>query len=98
MYVDNLVTVVNTLDEVTNVKKECAELFQKGNFILHQWNSNIPVLKSDNVDAESEMTNASQIFNPGESEAKIISLDWKKTSDKISVITPPRKEKKATKI
>ena len=36
IHVDDLVTGENTLDEVRNVKRQSAELFQKGGFILHK--------------------------------------------------------------
>ena len=49
-------------------------------------------LESDNVDAESELTYAKQIFCHDESKTKIQGLGWKKTSDKISVIILSMKE------
>ena len=55
MYADDLVTGGNTLDEVRNAKKESAELFQRGSFILHKWNSSVSALNSGNVDAESDL-------------------------------------------
>ena len=56
IYADDLVTGGNPLDDVRNVKKESAQLFQKGGFILHKSNSNVSALESNNVDAESELT------------------------------------------
>ena len=38
----------NTLDEVRNIKKQSAKLIQKGDFILHKSNSNIPTLQKVN--------------------------------------------------
>lgn len=65
-YVDDLVTRGNTLDEVSNVKKKSVELFQKGIFITYKGNSNMSGRESHNVDVESELTFAKQIFNHDE--------------------------------
>ena len=45
-------------------------------------------LESDNVDAESELTYAKQVCSHDESETKVISLGWNKSSDKIFVVIP----------
>ena len=42
--VDDLVTGSNNLEEV----KEIKQLFEKGGFNLHKWNSNVPELESQN--------------------------------------------------
>lgn len=44
--------------------------------------------ESHNVDVESELTFAKQIFNHDESEFKILVLGWNKSSGKINVVTP----------
>ena len=49
-------------------------------------------LESDNVDAESELTYAKQIFSHDESKTKIQGLGWSRTSDKISVVILSMKE------
>ena len=51
-----MVSQENTLDKVKNVTRESVELFQKQDFILQKWNSNVSASKSNNVDAESELT------------------------------------------
>ena len=43
MYVDDLVTEVDTLDKVKNLKEKSVVLFQKGGFSLHKCNSNVSV-------------------------------------------------------
>ena len=63
MYVDDLVTGGNTLDEVNNLKRESVNLFQKGGFTLHKWNSNVPALESETTDTETELSYAKQIFS-----------------------------------
>ena len=66
-----MVSRENTLDKVKNVTRESVELFQKQDFILQKWNSNVSASKSNNVDAESELTYVKQIFGHNESETKI---------------------------
>ena len=92
-----MVTGKNTSDEVRNVKKGSVELFGKGDFILHMWNSNVSALESVNVDRESEMTYVKPRFSHNESETKILGLGWNKSSDKIYVVIRSMKEKKAIK-
>ena len=70
-HIDDLVSRENTLDKVKNVTRESVELFQKQDFILQKWNSNVSASKSNNVDAESELTYVKQIFGHNESETKI---------------------------
>ena len=43
MCVDDLVTEVDTLDKVKNLKEKSVVLFQKGGFSLHKCNSNVSV-------------------------------------------------------
>lgn len=54
-------------------------------------------LESDNVDRESELNYAKQIFSHDESKTKILVRGWNKSSDKIFSVIPFMKEKKATK-
>ena len=44
MYVDNLVTGRESLQEVEKIKSDSIELFEKGGFKLHIWHSNEPSL------------------------------------------------------
>ena len=44
MYVDNLVTGRESLQEVEKIKSDSIELFEKGGFKLHKWHSNEPNL------------------------------------------------------
>ena len=43
MYVDDLVTEVDTLDKVKNLKEKSVVLFQKGGFSFRKCNSNASV-------------------------------------------------------
>ena len=49
MYVDDLVTGGESLNKVKTIKEKSIELFKKGSFNLHKWNSNVPSLESKSV-------------------------------------------------
>ena len=55
MYVDDLVSGSNAIEEVEVIKQKSIELFRKGGFNLHKWHSNIPSLQSFNTKSESEL-------------------------------------------
>ena len=56
MYVDDLVTGGESLDEVKTIKEKTIELFKKGGFNLHKWNSNVSSLESKGAEGEHELT------------------------------------------
>ena len=60
MYIDDLVSGSNTIEEVEVIKQKSIELFRKGGFNLHKWHSNIPSLQSSNTKSESELTYAKE--------------------------------------
>ena len=86
MYVDDLVTGYNNAEEIQEIKQKTVQLFKKGCFNLHKWNSNIPELESENSNP-SELTYAKQVLNHGSNERKILALGWNKRNDTLSVIT-----------
>ena len=87
MYVDDLVTGGNNLEEVKEIKQNSVQLFKKGGFNLHKWNSNVPAeLESENSN-QSELTYAKQVLNQGRNETKILGLEWNKRNDTLSVVT-----------
>ena len=73
IYVDDLVTGGNNLEEVKEIKQNSVQLFKKGGFNLHKWNSNVSELKSENNN-QSELTYAKQVLNQGSNETKILGL------------------------
>ena len=73
MYVNDLITRGNNLEEVEEVKQSSVQLFKKGSFNLHKWNSNVPELESENSN-QSELTCAKQVLNQGSNETKILGL------------------------
>ena len=91
LYVDDLVTGGNNLEEVKEIKKNSVQLFKKGSFNLHKWKSNMPTLESDNSN-QSQLTYAKQVLNQGSNETKILRLDWNKQNDTLSVVTPTLKK------
>ena len=86
MYVDDLVTGGESLDEVKIIKEKSIELFKKGGFNLHKWNSNVPSLESKSAEGKQELTYAKQILSQDSNEIKILSLCWNKEKDNISVV------------
>ena len=83
MYVDDLVSRGTNLVEVENLKQKSIKLFSKGGFNLHKWPSNILSLEND--DANSEQTNAKQLFCNNSGYTKILGLGWNKVTDKIDI-------------
>ena len=86
MYVDDLLTGGNNLEEVKEIKQNSVQLFKKTGFNLHKWNSNVPELESKNSN-QSELTYAKQVLNQGSNETKILSLGWSRRNDGLSLVT-----------
>ena len=87
MYVDDLVTWGNNLEEVKEIKQKSVQLFKKGGLNLHKWNSNVPELESENSN-QSELTYAKEVLNQGSNKTKIFGLEWNRGNDTPSVVTP----------
>ena len=91
MYVDDLVTGCNNLEEVKEIKQNSVQLFKKGDFNLHKWNSNVPKFERKNSN-QSELTYAKQVLNQGSNETKIFGQGWNNRNDTLSVVTPTLKK------
>ena len=52
MYVDDLVTGGESLQEVEKIKSDSIELFEKGGFKLHKWHSNETNLETNDLNSE----------------------------------------------
>ena len=63
MYVDDLVKAGESLNEVKIIKEKTIELFKKGGFSLHKWNSNVPSLERKSAEGKQELTYAKQILS-----------------------------------
>ena len=83
--------------EVKKIKEKTIELFKKGGFNLHKWNSHVPSLESKSAEGKQELTYAKQILSQDSNEIKILGLCWNKEKDNISVVKPITKEKWPTK-
>ena len=93
MYVDDLVSGSNTVEEVEVIKQKSIELFGKSGFNLHKWHSNIPSLQSSNTKSESELTYAKEKLKG----TKILGVPWDKNRDNLSIVVPEFNEKLITK-
>ena len=51
MYVDDLVTGGECLEEVEKIKSDSIELFEKGGVKLHKWHSKEPNLETNNLNS-----------------------------------------------
>ena len=58
IYVDDLVSGGNILNEVEVIKQNSIELFGKGGFNLHKWHSNISLLEKSGSNKNYELTHA----------------------------------------
>ena len=85
------------MGEVKIIKEKSIELFKKGGFNLHKWNSNVPSLESTSVEGKQELTYAKQILSQDSNEIKMFGMFWNKEKDNISVVKPILKEKRPTK-
>ena len=97
MYVDDLVSGSNTIEEVEVIKQKSIELFRKGGFNLHKWHSNIPSLQSSNTKSESELAYATEKFKNTTDLTKILGVPWDKNRDNLSIVVPEFNEKLITK-
>ena len=97
MYVDDLVSGSNAIEEDEVIKQKSIELFRKGRFNLHKWHSNIASLQSSNTKSESEFTYAKEKFKNIADLAKIIGVPWDKNRDNLSIVVPELNEKLITK-
>ena len=97
MYVDDLVSDSNTIEEVEVIKQKSTELFQKGGFNLHKSHSNIPSLQSSNIKSESELTYAKEKFKNTADLTIILGVPWDKNRDNFSIVVPEFNEKLKTK-
>ena len=60
MYVDDLVTGGESLQEVEKIKSDSIELFEKGGFKLHKWHSNEPNIETIDLNSEKELNFAKE--------------------------------------
>ena len=93
MYVDDLVSGSNTIEEVEIIKQKSIELFRKGRFNLRKWHSNILSLQSSNAKSESGLTYAKEKIKNTADLTEIIGVPWDKNRDNLPVVIPEFNEK-----
>ena len=93
MYVDDLVSGSNTIEEVEVINQKFIELFRKSGFNLRKWHSNILSLQSSNAKSESGLNYAKEKIKNTADLTKIIGVPWDKNRDNLSVVIPEFNEK-----
>ena len=92
MYVDDLVTGGESLQEVEKIKSDSIELFEKGGFKLHKWHSNETNLETNDLNSEKELNFAKEHLGTKANETKILGLNWDKQRDKFRVEIPTERQ------
>ena len=93
LYVDDLITGDTNVEKVKHLKETAIDIFQKGDFELHKWHSNIPELESEvKPSDESDQSFAKQQLGVGNDETKLLGLQWNKAEDTITVTFPECEE------
>ena len=93
MYVNDLVSGGNILNEVEVIKQKSIELIVTSGFNLHRWHSKISLLeKLDSKNSEAP-TYAKQLFPYNKSNTKVLDLGWNKVSDTLFLILPTYQQK-----
>ncbi|XP_018374271.1 PREDICTED: uncharacterized protein LOC108768369 [Trachymyrmex cornetzi] len=77
-YVDDLVTGVDTLQEVSNIKAETSQLLLEGHFELRKWSSNVPMIR-DNPSVQNDKEFV--LSCDKECETRTLGLGWNCNTD-----------------
>ena len=75
MYVDDLVTGRESLQELEKIKCDSIKLFEKGGFKLHKWHSNAPNLETNSLSSQKELNFAKEHLGTKANETKILGLN-----------------------
>ena len=78
MYFDDFVTGGKSLQQVEKIKSDSIELFEKGRFKLHKWNSNEPDLETNDLSSQKELNFAKEHLGIKANKTKILGLNWEK--------------------
>ena len=78
MYFDDFVTGGKSLQQVEKIKSDSIELFEKGRFKLHKWNSNEPDLETNDLSSQKELNFAKEQLGIKANKTKILGLNWEK--------------------
>ena len=85
LYVDDIITGEDTVDQVHELKGTAIGVFKQAGFELHKWNSNVPELEADNQLTEDSQTYAKEQLGVKTNEAKLLGLPWEKVEDTLAV-------------
>ena len=90
LYVDDLVSGGNAVEEVERLKETAIEIFDRAQFTLHKWHSNVEELESSDPEnsSETEQSYAKTQLGVKSQETKQLGVPWNKVEDKIGVEFP----------
>ena len=95
MYVDDLLTGGQTVQQVQTRKERAQEILHDATFELHKWNSNIPQLEeAASSETLQEQSYAKQTLMVKPIESKLLGMKWDKRSDTLAVTFPNEREPK----
>jgi hypothetical protein len=100
LYVDDLLTGGCVVEEVKHLKETAIEIFDRAEFKLHKWHSNIEELETSDPDSsgtDTDQSYAKQQLGVKSEETKLLGLPRNKTKDKIGVAFPCTGKEVATK-
>ena len=86
VYVVNLITGDTNAGKLKHLKETAIAIFQKADFELHKWHSNVLELESEvKPSDESDQSFAKQQLGDGNDETKLLGLEWNKAEDTVTV-------------
>ena len=90
LYVDDLISGGQTIQEAQRIKNTAIEIFSKADFTLHKWHSNAPELHStvNPMEGEGETYAKQQLGLPPGGECGLLGLTWDKNADTIGINFP----------
>ena len=94
LYVDDLMTVGESVEEVATKRAKVNEVFDDGTFKLHKWHSNVATLECEDSSTstnDEEISYAKSQLGHSKTDTSLLGLSWDKSNDTLSVISPPTK-------
>ena len=85
LYVDDIITGMNTIDQVKHLKKSAISIFGQAQFQLHKWHSNFKELETEGNSGEVEQTFAKEQLGVKLDETKLLGLLWNKAKDTLKI-------------
>lgn len=93
-YVDDGLTGADNVETAVRLQKELQQLFAKGGFLLHKWNSNDSTVLQ-HIQPELKDTQGTHLIDEEKRSTKTLGLQWETVSDQFRVVIsqmPPIKE------